>query len=191
MYNVGTKWRGAHWLVNAARTAKLTWRSSAYDPERNFTRAATGPARGPKFLNVDAAPSVCSSLHEMPISSLAEQLARGASLNANLLNEKSRSQAASESYLFSPKEARQHDLDSLHALGLNGFLQLKSLQPDLAHFEQALFSDSSRHLDRTLQPAEQNASLDSTISAFLPTLGPFLLDAPTGKVLEWLVRRFR
>ena len=124
-------------------------------------------------------------------SSLAQQLARAASLNANLLNEKSRKQAASESYLFSPKEARQHDIDSLHALGLNGFLQLKSLQPDVARFEQALFSDTAKSLDRTLLPKEQSSQLDDTISAFLPLLGPFLLDAPSGKVLEWLVRRFR
>ncbi|KAI1789700.1 hypothetical protein LXA43DRAFT_1019967 [Ganoderma leucocontextum] len=124
-------------------------------------------------------------------SSLAQQLAKGASLNANLLNEKSRRQAASESYLFSPKEARQHDIDSLHALGVNGFLQLKSLQLDVARFEQTLFSDTAKSLDRTLLPKEQNAHLDSTISAFLPLLGPYLLDAPSGKVLEWLVRRFR
>ncbi|TBU55148.1 armadillo-type protein [Dichomitus squalens] len=124
-------------------------------------------------------------------SSLAQQLAKGASLNANLLNEKSRKQAASESYLFSAKEARQHDIDSLHALGVNGFLQLKSLQPDIARFEQTLFSDTAKSLDRTLLPKEMNAQLDATISAFLPLLGPFLLDAPSGKVLEWLVRRFR
>ncbi|RPD60690.1 hypothetical protein L227DRAFT_501246 [Lentinus tigrinus ALCF2SS1-6] len=125
------------------------------------------------------------------VSSLAEQLAKGASLNANLLNEKTRKQAASESYLFSPKQARQHDLDSLHALGVNGFLQLKLLQPEVAQYEHALFSEHAKAFDRTLQPAEQNAQLDSTIAAFLPLLGPFLLDAPTGKVLEWLVRRFR
>ncbi|KAI0776755.1 hypothetical protein BD413DRAFT_469201 [Trametes elegans] len=125
------------------------------------------------------------------VSSLAEQLARSASLNANLLNEKARKQAQSESYLFSPKEARQHDLESLHALGVNGFLQLRALQPAVAPFEQQLFSDAAKALDRTLQPAEQNAKLDAAISSFLPLLGPFLLDAPTGKVLEWLVRRFR
>ena len=125
------------------------------------------------------------------VSSLAEQLAKGASLNANLLNEKSRKQAASESYLFSPKQARQHDLDSLYALGVNGFLQLKSLQPDVAQYEHALFSEHAKALDRTLLPADQGAQLDAAIAAFLPLLGPFLLDAPTGKVLEWLVRRFR
>ncbi|KAI0651200.1 hypothetical protein C8Q79DRAFT_1004507 [Trametes meyenii] len=125
------------------------------------------------------------------VSSLAEQLARSASLNANLLNEKARKQVQSESYLFTAKEARQHDLESLHALGVNGFLQLKALQPAVAPFEQLLFSDAAKSLDRTLQPAEQNAKLDATISAFLPLLGAFLLDSPTGKVLEWLVRRFR
>ncbi|OSD00001.1 hypothetical protein PYCCODRAFT_1479448 [Trametes coccinea BRFM310] len=125
------------------------------------------------------------------VSSLAEQLARSASLNANLLNEKARKQTQSESYLFTPKEARQHDIESLHALGVNGFLQLKFLQPAIAPFEQPLFSDAAKSLDRTLQPAEQNAKLDATIAAFLPLLGPFLMDSPTGKVLEWLVRRFR
>ncbi|KAJ8482003.1 hypothetical protein ONZ51_g5640 [Trametes cubensis] len=125
------------------------------------------------------------------VSSLAEQLARNASLNANLLNEKARKQVQSESYLFSAKEARQHDIESLHALGHNGFLQLKLLQPAVAPFEHHLFSDAAKSLDRTLQPAEQNEKLDATISDFLPLLGPFLLDAPTGKVLEWLVRRFR
>ncbi|KAH9893998.1 hypothetical protein C8Q73DRAFT_694035 [Cubamyces lactineus] len=125
------------------------------------------------------------------VSSLAEQLARSASLNANLLNEKARRQVQSESYLFSAQEARQHDIESLHALGYNGFLQLKMLQPAVAPFEHQLFSDAAKSLDRTLQPAEQNAKLDTIISEFLPLLGPFLLDAPTGKVLEWLVRRFR
>ncbi|KAI0830231.1 hypothetical protein BC628DRAFT_1357002 [Trametes gibbosa] len=125
------------------------------------------------------------------VSSLAEQLARSSSLNSNLLHERARKLVQSESYLFAPKEARQHDLEALHALGLNGFIQLKSLQPSVAPFEQLLFSDAAKVLDRTLQPLEQNEKLDASIAAFLPLLGPFLLDAPTGKVLEWLVRRFR
>ncbi|KAI8990419.1 armadillo-type protein [Trametes punicea] len=125
------------------------------------------------------------------VSSLSEQLARSASVNANILDEKARKQTQSESYLFSPKEARQHDLESIHALGVNGFLQLKSLQPAIAPFEQQLFSDAAKSLDRTLQTEEQNKKLNATISAFLPLLGPFLLDSPTGKILEWLVRRFR
>ncbi|KAH9920883.1 armadillo-type protein [Epithele typhae] len=125
------------------------------------------------------------------VSSLAEQLARSASFGSNLLNEKARKQAASESYLFTSKEARQHDIESLHALGLNGFLQLKSLQPSVARFEDELFSEFAISLDRTLQPAEENAQLDASMNEFIPLLGPFLLDAPTGKVLEWLVRRFR
>ncbi|KAL6308934.1 hypothetical protein BKA93DRAFT_724934 [Sparassis latifolia] len=123
-------------------------------------------------------------------SSLAAQLAQGASLNASLLVDSSR-RKSTESYLFSAKEAFQHDLDSLHALGVNGFLQLKSMNPVLRYLEQTLFSDAAKSTDRTLQAADANAKLDEQIAAFLPLLGPFLMDAPTGKVLEWLVRRFR
>ncbi|KAH9837712.1 armadillo-type protein [Rhodofomes roseus] len=122
-------------------------------------------------------------------SSLAAQLAQSASLNAALLNTSRR--RSTESYLFSAKEAQQHDLDAIFALGTNGFAQLKSLDSALRHFEQALFSDSAKGTDRTLLPADANAELDRQIASFLPLIGPFLLDAPTGRVLEWLVRRFR
>ncbi|OCH90866.1 hypothetical protein OBBRIDRAFT_729952 [Obba rivulosa] len=123
-------------------------------------------------------------------SSLAAQLAQGVSLNASQLTDRSR-RKPTESYLFSAKEARQHDIDSLYALGVNGFLQLKSLNPTLRDYEHALFSDATKATDRTLLPAEANAQLDRTIASFLPLLGPYLMEAPTGKVIEWLVRRFR
>lgn len=122
-------------------------------------------------------------------SSLAAQLAQSASLNSALLNTSRR--RPTESYLFSAKEAQQHDLDAIFALGTNGFAQLKSLDPNLRHFEQALFSHSAKGTDRTLLPADANAELNRQIASFLPHIGPFLLDAPTGRVLEWLVRRFR
>ena len=117
-------------------------------------------------------------------SLLAAQLAQGASLNAAFLNESSRRRAV-ESYLFTPQESRQHDLESIYALGRNGFLQLRTLDHSLASFERVLFSDAAKATDRTLQPAAANAELDKTLSAFLPLLGPFLTEAPTGKVLEW------
>ncbi|EMD35136.1 hypothetical protein CERSUDRAFT_107124 [Gelatoporia subvermispora B] len=123
-------------------------------------------------------------------SSLAAQLAQGASLNAALLTDRSR-RKPTESYLFSAKEARQHDIDSLYALGVNGFLQLKSLNPALRDYEHVFFSDAAKAMDRTLQPTEANAHLDRALVSFLPLLGPYLMDAPTGKVIEWLVRRFR
>lgn len=124
------------------------------------------------------------------VSSLAAQLAQNASLNAALLVDRSRRKPG-ESYLFTGRDADQHDLESIHALGVNGFLHLASLSASLRIFEDALFSDATKGLDRTLQSADVNAELNRTIAAFLPLLGPYLMEAPTGKVIEWLVRRFR
>ena len=124
------------------------------------------------------------------VSSLAAQLAQGTSLNSALLVDKSR-RKPTESYLFTPKEAHQHDLDSIYALGANGFTQLAILDPSLRSFENSLFSDQAKALDRTLQPAEVIEQLNQTLDAFLPLLGPYLLENPTGRVIEWLVRRFR
>ncbi|KAF8064012.1 hypothetical protein FPV67DRAFT_198389 [Lyophyllum atratum] len=124
------------------------------------------------------------------MSSLAAQLAQNASLNAAILVDRSRRKSA-ESYLFTGREADQHDLESIHALGVNGLLQLATLNPSLRKFEDQLFSEYAKSIDRTLLPAEANAELDTGIASFLGLLGPYLMDAPTGKVLEWLVRRFR
>ncbi|KAJ7456907.1 hypothetical protein FB451DRAFT_1275210 [Mycena latifolia] len=124
------------------------------------------------------------------VSSLAAQLAKGASLNTTVLVDRSRRKSA-ESYLFTGREADQHDLESIHALGANGLLQLTTLNAAFRPFESPLFSDGSKDTDRTLLSAEAVAQLNASISEFLSLLGPYLTEAPTGKVLEWLVRRFR
>ena len=123
-------------------------------------------------------------------SSLAVQLAQGASLNSALLVDRSKRKYA-ESYLFTGKEANHHDLHSVHALALNGFKHLSSINPAFRTFEQALFSDAARTVDRTLLTKEKAEELSLTIGKFLRSLGPYLLDAPSGKILEWLVRRYR
>lgn len=123
-------------------------------------------------------------------SSLATQLAQGASLNSAFLADRSR-RKPTPSYLFSPREADQHDLSSIHALAVNAFLRLKSIEPALSVYDGALFSEAAKATDRTLQNAEANQRLDEALNSFLPLLGPYLLDSPTGKVIEWLVRRFR
>jgi U3 small nucleolar RNA-associated protein 10 len=123
-------------------------------------------------------------------SKLAAQLAKNTSLNASLLSDKSR-RRPTESYLFTGRDTDQHDLQSIHALGVNGYLQVKSMSPHLHKFGDSLFSDAVKDVDRTLLNAEANAELDRNIEGFLKLLGPYLLEAPTGKILEWLVRRFR
>ncbi len=123
-------------------------------------------------------------------SSLATQLAQTASLNAALLVDRAR-RKPTQSYLFTGREADKHDLDSIHAFALNAFIQLRQWNPAIQRYEDALFSDASKGLDRTLLPADGAKDLNENISAFLPLLGKDLMEMPTGRVLEWLVRRFR
>ncbi|KAG2151035.1 uncharacterized protein EDB93DRAFT_318060 [Suillus bovinus] len=139
-------------------------------------------------------------------SALASQLAASASLNASLLDAHTNKRRRTESYLFTGRDAEVHDLDSIHALASNALAHLSSLSPAFTartvklpsdgsslsvDFEQTLFSEAARNVDRTMQSREVNANLDRTLNAFLYLLGPWLMEAPTSKVLEWLVRRFR
>ncbi|KAG2757731.1 hypothetical protein P692DRAFT_20824545 [Suillus brevipes Sb2] len=139
-------------------------------------------------------------------SALASQLAASASLNASLLDAHTNKRRRTESYLFTGRDADVHDLDSIHALASNAFAQLSSLSPAFTartiklasdgsslsvDFDQTLFSEAARNVDRTMQSREVNANLDRTLNAFLSLLGPWLMEVPTSKVLEWLVRRFR
>ncbi|EKM74924.1 hypothetical protein AGABI1DRAFT_123475 [Agaricus bisporus var. burnettii JB137-S8] len=124
------------------------------------------------------------------MSSLAAQLAQSASLNVALLADRSKRKPA-ESYLFSGRDADHHDLDAIFALGTNAFLKLSSIDDRLAPFESELFSDRARALDRTLLTKEEDEELNDALGEFLSLLGPWLLDAPAARILEWLVRRFR
>jgi U3 small nucleolar RNA-associated protein 10 len=123
-------------------------------------------------------------------SSLARQLAQGVSLNASRLLEKSR-RKSTESYLFTGHEADQHDLDIVFSLASNALLRLKTIEPALASLEDPLFSDAAKSTDRTLLSGDAYQVLDENLKSCLRLLGPYLMDAPTGKILEWLVRRFR
>lgn len=122
-------------------------------------------------------------------SSLATQLAQNASLNASILSTSKRK--PTESYLFPASQASTHDLESIHFLALNAFLQLKSIQPLCRKYETALFSDAVKDVDRTLLTKEINEELDQNLKGFLAVLGPWLMEGMVGKILEWLVRRFR
>lgn len=120
-------------------------------------------------------------------SSLASQLAASASVNSALLSRRK----PAESYLFTGRDADQHDLESIHALGLNAFLHLTTVNPDFRKFEKPLFSYAAKFTDRTTLEPESIAELDKDLTSFLLLLGPYLLEIPTGKAVEWLVRRFR
>ena len=123
-------------------------------------------------------------------SSLAAQLAANASLNANLLVDRSK-RKPTQSYLFTGRDADNYDLDSIHALAVNGFRQLTTLTPKLRKYEDAILSPAAKATDRTLLSAEADARLNESLKGVMTLLGEHLLTAPAGKVIEWLVRRFR
>ncbi|KAF8315807.1 hypothetical protein DL93DRAFT_2154983 [Clavulina sp. PMI_390] len=126
------------------------------------------------------------------VSALASQLAQGASVNAALLASRSGGKPSADSFLFSAREAAEHDLDSILALAQNGLAQLSAVsQGFAAAMPQSLFSDSSRHLDRTLLPEPEVAQLNADIALALRLVSPHLLQSPAAKIIEWLVRRFR
>ena len=132
-------------------------------------------------------------------SLLASQLAKNVSLNAPLLSETARKKHfASSSYLFSASSKAQiDDLDTIHALALNALAQLKRVYIPLAAFDEQsqvfrnIFSQRARETDRTLLTVAEARDLNEAIKTLTRALGCCLMVDATGRVIEWLVRRFR
>ncbi|KAG9005674.1 snoRNA-binding rRNA-processing protein utp10 [Tulasnella sp. JGI-2019a] len=124
-------------------------------------------------------------------SALATQLSQNVSLNAELLGNIRRQRHYGFTYLFSSQEAAEHDLDSICALGQNGFAALCVLDPTLEEVGRDIFSNAARAVDRTVIPPEQLVALQEVIARFMWKLSKYLMEPPAGKVLEWLVRRYR
>ncbi|KAJ3161658.1 HEAT repeat-containing protein 1 [Geranomyces michiganensis] len=95
------------------------------------------------------------------------------------------------SLLFNAKQAADIDIDTLFAIGRTALADLATHNEAFVDFEQTLFSESFKSLDRTLQTKEDNAKLDQSIARFLRLLSPHFLLQSCFKALEWLLRRFR
>ncbi|KAF8335871.1 uncharacterized protein EI90DRAFT_3152860 [Cantharellus anzutake] len=125
-------------------------------------------------------------------TALSAYLQKSASLNASLLKARLQNTFPSlDSYLFSAKGARQHDLDSVLSLAQNGIAQLELMRPGLFGESAWLFESSSRDYDRLYVPLSDTKKLNVAIKIVLSALSPFLLEAAASKAMEWLVRRFR
>ena len=94
------------------------------------------------------------------------------------------------SIVYTPREAADLSLDSLHETAQNAFVELCRVDPHLERFESSLFSQSARHINRELNDPETNEQLDVDIANFLRAVSPYLLLSFTPHVLEYLVRRF-
>ncbi|KAJ8284792.1 hypothetical protein COCON_G00036420 [Conger conger] len=121
------------------------------------------------------------------MTSLAHQLKRLA-LPQNDSSLFARKEVAS--LLFDPKDAATIDRDTFFALGCTGLEELLGIEPLFEEFQETLFSQASKTLERSVQTKEVNQKLDAGISLFLSRLSPYFLLKPAQKCLEWLVYRF-
>ncbi|KAI8390372.1 hypothetical protein BD560DRAFT_362243 [Blakeslea trispora] len=123
------------------------------------------------------------------MSSLKQQLKKIGTVDLRNVSEVSRKTRAS--FLFSAREAADQDLETIYSIAYNGIMELVILDEKFSVFEKTLFSESMKSVDRVLQSKEENEKLDASINSFLSQLSPYFLLKPSGKVLEYLIRRFR
>ncbi|XP_075718875.1 HEAT repeat-containing protein 1 [Rhinoderma darwinii] len=94
------------------------------------------------------------------------------------------------SLLFDPKEAANIDRDTFYALGCTGLEELMGIDASFAIFEETLFSNTSKSLERSVQTKAVNEQLDENVSLFLTHLSPYFMLKPAQKCMEWLIHRF-
>ena len=124
-------------------------------------------------------------------TALASQLAQIRAYSTNPLDLKAQKKAHSRSLLFEPSVAATQDFESLYQICCEGFQELCRLDVRFAGFADSIFSEQSKHEDRTQMTTTQNQQLDAVLEAFLHLIGDRLLLKPALKAVEWLVRRFR
>lgn len=125
-------------------------------------------------------------------SSLASQLSGIRSLNAARLATPS-SLSSHSSYLFPPRIAATHDLDTVYSLAETGWTEvcLEDARCEKWTGAEVLFGAEAKTTDRTQLSKEENEKIDQHVEQFLRLVGPVLLGKSAAKCLEWLVRRYR
>lgn len=123
-------------------------------------------------------------------TALAAQLAQIRAHSTNPLDLKAQKRAHSRSLLYEPGVAATQDFDSLFQICYEGFQELCRIDSRFAGFASNLFSEQSKHEDRTQMTAAQNQQLDVVLEDFLRLVSSKLLLKPALKAVEWLVRRF-
>ena len=123
---------------------------------------------------------------------LQAQLTANASLNASLLSRgTTKKSSTTPSYLFSAKDANALDSDAVFHLAKSAFAVHVAIRQNMRAFEEALFSQAAKAIDRTQLTAAENKRLDEIIGRCLLVLSQDLLESSASKLIEWLVRHFR
>lgn len=110
---------------------------------------------------------------------------------SSTLNPKTLKALHSVSLLFAPSHAATQDFDTIYSICLDGFQELCSLDPRFLVFQNTLFSEQSKSVDREMMTKDLNRDLDTQIESFLELVGKWILVRSGVRGLEWLVRRFR
>ena len=123
---------------------------------------------------------------------LQAQLTANASLNAALLSKgATKKSSTTPSYLFSAKDANALDSDAVFHLAKSAFAAHAAIRENIRAFEEALFSQAAKVVDRTRLTTAENKRLDEIIGGCLLVLSCDLLESSASKLIEWLVRHFR
>lgn len=124
------------------------------------------------------------------MSSLAKQL-KQLQIPQNIVGPATKKQSHKASLLFEGREAADIDHETIFSLASNGLEELKAIEPAFGSFQESLFSELSKKMERSLQTKEFNERLNKQIAEFLRYLSPYFLLKPAHKALEWLIRRYR
>ena len=123
---------------------------------------------------------------------LQAQLTASASLNAALLSRGTTKKSSTiSSYLFSAKDANTLDTDAIFHLAKAAFAAHAAIRRGIQPFEEPLFSQAAKAINRTQLTVAENKRLDEVIGRCLLVLSQDLLESSASKLIEWLVRNFR
>mmetsp|Transcript_3362 Transcript_3362/g.7871 ORF Transcript_3362/g.7871 Transcript_3362/m.7871 type:complete len:461 (-) Transcript_3362:20-1402(-) len=95
------------------------------------------------------------------------------------------------SLLYEIKEAADIDLQTIYAVGLQGFTELVRLDGRFEAYSRTLFSRNASEVNRELLDKEANVKMDASITGYLRLLSGFFLTAAATKTLEYLIRRYK
>ncbi|PWA00872.1 hypothetical protein BB558_003057 [Smittium angustum] len=95
------------------------------------------------------------------------------------------------SFLYTSKRAADLSNDDIYEVGIDGLSQLILIDRKFERYSQTLLSLEYKQKDRILLTKEQNKELDLELNNLIIHLSAHFLTRPAGKVLEWLIRRFR
>ncbi|KAJ9119655.1 hypothetical protein QFC22_003365 [Naganishia vaughanmartiniae] len=122
--------------------------------------------------------------------SLADQLRGIASADADRITAH-HGAPSGKSYIFPAKEASALDFNAIYNIAISGLDEILELDPLMSEFEEELFGESTKSLDRMMLSQEANKRLDAVLDRCIRRLGQWLGLKSGAKCFEWLVRRFR